>query len=321
MSHNVESMAYVGQAPWHGLGAEVSPNLSVPEVLKAAGLDWTVTVESPVVRGKTINSVRVMVRDDNDYILGWCGSRYTAVQNHEAFSFFTDYLKAGQLHIETAGSLDRGRHVWGLAKLHDSFELEGGDKVEAYLLLMHPHVHGKAGMFMFTPIRVVCKNTLNMALGEKDFRKKTRFLHYKGWDGDVAQKVQRDLGICKDLMLDFRDKAAILSAAKAKESDIMEYIGEFFMPGEESRIAQLDITDSARRVIELVEKSPGSDLKSSRGTWWGAYNAVSYFIDHERGANQDGRLTSSWFGRWGLFKRKAFEHAVIRAKKDLQLAS
>ncbi len=313
-----------GTSPWHGLGVDLDPTDTVDTILTKAGLDWTVSVESVRVRGKAFTKQKIIVRDDNNLALGWCGSRYKAIQNRDAFSFFTKYLKAGGLHLETAGCLDGGRRGWGLAKLHDSFTLAGDDRVEAYLLLSHPHIWGHAGTFMFTPIRVCCKNTMNLALGEQDRKKKTRFLHYVPWSEETILQVERDIGRAKELMLDFRDKAALLSSAGITEEQLLQYIGDLFMRNKEARVDELDLTPITQRLLALVDTCPGAQLASAKGTWWGAFNTVSFYVDHEAGKNcgqdnPDKRLNQAWFGLRGYLKTRAYNLAVKRAKEHLKV--
>ena len=180
MAHEVETMAYAGQVPWHGLGKQVDGDMSPEQMLKAAQIDWTVskrpayTVDKPncwniVDPTGEAGFLRCpdnyfLVRDSDNKILSPCGEGYVPFQNSEVMDFFKKFTEAGSMTMETAGSLKEGKDIWGLAKLKDEFALAGGDEVGGYLLLNNSHQVGKAMTVMFTPIRVVCNNTLTMAL-------------------------------------------------------------------------------------------------------------------------------------------------------------
>ena len=155
MAHMVETMAYAGQVPWHGLGEKVEHNLTPDEMLKAAGLDWTVS-KRPVYyadkpntwdlndpRGEAdllrANEHYVVVRDTDNRVLSHCGEGFIPFQNHETMSFFKKFTEAGHMEMDTAGSLSDGERVWGLAKIKKGFKLAGGDDIEGYLLMANSH--------------------------------------------------------------------------------------------------------------------------------------------------------------------------------------
>ena len=163
MSANVESMFYVRTAPWHGLGARVEEALTSQDALHYSGLDWQVKQE-PLMTGtfKSVPGYVANVRSDNDRILGIVSDSYKVVQNEEAFAF-TDALIGEGVRYETAGSLDEGRKVWLLAKLPERYQLVGED-VDPYIVFTSSHDGSGAIRVAPTPIRVVCQNTLNLAL-------------------------------------------------------------------------------------------------------------------------------------------------------------
>ena len=139
MSHDIETMAWTGEVPWHGLGFKVNGNLSVKQMLKAAKLDWKVERKPIFAQTDAHHSIQVdgfaaLMRDKDNAVFDIVGSQYQPVRNEQAFEFFNDFIKAGKATMETAGSLKGGRVVWGLAKLGDSFEVTRGDKINGYLL-------------------------------------------------------------------------------------------------------------------------------------------------------------------------------------------
>ena len=163
MAALVETMAYAGEVPWHGIGTEVPSDVSPDQMLKFAGLDWEVQkVPSYInVNQETVFTGRhALVRSSDKSILDIVTDDWNPVQNHDAFKFFNDFVYAGDMEMHTAGSLKSGQIVWALAKIKDSFELFGGDKVEGYLLFSNPHRFGQAIDIRFTPIRVVCNLSL-----------------------------------------------------------------------------------------------------------------------------------------------------------------
>ena len=173
MAHEVEmidgvaQMAYAGDKPWHGLGAAVSNDLTPAQMQSKAGLDWQV-YKTPLyadVGGVRVNvSKQALVRNSDDKILDVIGDDWNPVQNSEAFEFFNEYVMAGDMDMECAGSLKGGKNVFALAKIKESFSILGDDQVDSYLLFSNPHEYGKAIDIRFTPIRVVCNNTLTFSL-------------------------------------------------------------------------------------------------------------------------------------------------------------
>ena len=171
MSHEIEivngqaSMAYVGETPWHGLGVRLPDEVAPYQMMEAAGLDWAVEKQALVTaEGAAVTEKEALVRTSDNKVLDIVGKNWNPVQNEEAFNFFNDFCATGGMSMHTAGSLKGGQVVWALAKVNDSFELFGGDKVESYLLFSNPHKFGQAIDVRFTPIRVVCNNTLTLSL-------------------------------------------------------------------------------------------------------------------------------------------------------------
>lgn len=325
MSHKVESMAYAGDVPWHGLGEAVSGDLSAKDMLKKARLNWSVARKPLTAAGNIpVPEHFALVRDSDESVLGICGKDYIPTQNSEAFEFFEKFVKAGSMTMETAGSLAGGRHVWGLAKLNRGYTLEGGDRMEGYLLLSSPHIWGKSLTAMLTEIRVVCNNTLTAALGRGSER--FRMPHIKAFDAAVQHAAADALGLSAELLRRFEDEARLMSKAKTDAAEVAKYVCALFAPKlyaeiakhDDSKVAILDqLPRNGQRVMELYHKSPGSDLKTASETWWGAFNAVTRFVDHEMGRDRDVSLTSAWFGPRATLKQRARSMAVDLAKAAL----
>ena len=169
MAHMVETMAYAGEVPWHGLGTNVPADLGPIQMMQKAGCDWTVSKQQMYVL-------------DGIPVTG------------KAFEFFHEYCMAGDMEMHTAGSLENGRNVWVLAKVKESFSILGDDQVDSYLLFSNPHKYGKAIDVRFTPIRVVCNNTLTMSLNA-DSKNQVKLNHRTVFDAD---NVKQTLGIAHD---------------------------------------------------------------------------------------------------------------------------
>ncbi len=320
MTAEVETMAYAGETPWHGLGfklpeGEVSPS----KMLRVAGLDWTVSKHPVGVlpEGKVIDRHFALVRDSDSQFLSMVGKNYNPVQNTEAFEFFAKYCEAGKMTMETAGSLKNGRFVWGLAKFSKGFNLlKSKDQVEGYVLLLSPHEIGFGLLIQCTPIRVVCWNTLNYALGA-NLRGKGplvyRMPHQKMFDDEAKDLAEETLGLADAQLKEFKEAATLLSSSPAKEDAVRNYFIEAFNLKNRVEAAANDDRKEPRviaKLMEAYEQGPGANLKTAKGTWWGAANAVTYVIDHEVGRTRDTALYNAWLGDGAAIKRKAITMAV-----------
>ena len=331
MAAAVETMAYAGKVPWHGLGVPVEDTMTPEEMLEAANLNWTVSKRPAYTINQPVWSENVglfnteghhfIVRDTDNSVLSACGEDYVPFQNADTFKFFKKFVSNGEMKMETAGSLKDGQDIWGLAKLQSKFELPGGDRVEGYLLIDSPHVSGKALTIMFTPIRVVCANTMALALNTEG--KRFRVLHLQAWDNEIMRAAEEALGISGTKMAEFEEQATFLSNKRAKPLDVQKFIAELFQPSlfiERSKGSvanDVPLVDEFNRTAEQVHDaialSPGADLKSAKGTWWGALNGVTYVMDHTKRESErvkGGALYSSWLGPNAAKKRQALNLAT-----------
>jgi phage/plasmid-like protein (TIGR03299 family) len=320
MSHELEivnnqaSMAYVGEVPWHGLGKAVPPDLSPEQMLKAANLDWEV-IKRPMFFHDTNGSPvmtdsHALVRSTDESVLTVVSGSWKPVQNIEAFEFFNDFVHAGDMEMHTAGSLRDGKMVWALAKIKDGFTLFGGDHVEGFLLFSNPHQFGCSIDVRFTPTRVVCNNTLTMALGEKaKFAVKVN--HRSTFNGD---RVKETLGIAKDQLQRYKEQAEFLGSRKFKEETIVEYFNRVFPTMSKDTVIDMS-TPLSRQVedaMEYLHTQPGANF--AEGSWWQAFNTVTYMTDHILGRSRDTRLNSAWYGVNRTKKEKALELAIEYAE-------
>lgn len=319
MAHLVETMAYANEVPWHGLGTQVADSLTPDEMVTAAGLDWTVSRRpifttqaagevNPTEGTLGVSDYAMLVRDSDNKVLGPCGKNYLPIQNKQVFTFFDKFVKAGAMKMETAGSLDGGRQVWGLAAMNKGFALPGDDQVKGYLLISQPHVWGKSLNIMFTPIRVVCNNTLTQALGQTGERFTMPHIHE--FDDDIIKKAENALGLATHQLDAFKQTSEFLAKIQYKEAEVSKYIATLFSPAlaQESEIDRSLWSRSAEDVFQCIHTQPGAAM--SEGSWWSALNAVTYYVDHKAGRDRDASLQSAWFGPRAALKRKALNLAV-----------
>jgi phage/plasmid-like protein (TIGR03299 family) len=322
MAHEIEivdgvaSMAYVGETPWHGLGKAVPADVSPSQMLKAAGLDWQVVRKELYFNsesGPVPTKARALVRSTDDKVLTVVTDNWNPVQNEEAFEFFSDFTAAGDMEMHTAGSLRDGKMVWALAKVKESFELFGGDVVESFLLFSNPHEFGRSIDIRFTPTRVVCNNTMSMALGEnaKHF---VRLNHRAKFNGD---QVKGMLGVASERMASYKEQAQFLGKKKYTKETLTEYFNRVFpsltKDEEKTRVLnKIPVSRQAEEAMAVIHTQPGSNF--AEGTWWQAFNTVTYMADHLLGRTKDSRLTSAWYGTNRTRKEKALNLAVEYAE-------
>jgi phage/plasmid-like protein (TIGR03299 family) len=302
MAHNIETMAYAGEVPWHGLGVKVPADLTPAQMLESAGLNWTVEKipAYATVAGKQVDIGRgVLVRNTDNSVLDVVGDDWNPIQNEEAFDFFNEFVAAGDMEMHTAGSLRDGQIVWGLAKVKESFELFKGDQVDSYLLFSNFHRYGFSTDVRFTPIRVVCNNTLTLSLNQK-VENSVKISHRTVFNADVTKEM---LGIAKNKLQQYKEMASFLGSKKAKNEDIVEYFNRIFPAG-----TKRDTSRKADRALEVLHTQPGSNF--AEGSWWQPFNAITYLTDHELGRSNDTRMQSAWYGYNKSLKTKALELAV-----------
>lgn len=314
-------MAYKGEVPWHGLGVEVKATMTPKQMLKVAGLDWTVSKQTMHLKdGTVVKDTFALCRDKDNRVLSVVGSKYKPVQNEEALDFFSRFTKAGKMEMETAGSLMDGQHIWGLARIKADFNVGKGDAVHSYLLLHQPHVFGRAMQIRFTPIRVVCWNTLSWALSERiaSGESSFRMAHSIAFTTEVKEKAQAVFSVALKQVEEFKEASSYLASVKAAEATVKKYFGAILEYDPETAKKKKD--GEAREPMLLpmfqaaLEHAPGANLNTAKGTWWGALNAVTYVIDHEIGRGQDTALKTAWFGNKAHVKNEALKVAVEYAK-------
>lgn len=302
MAHELEfvngqaSMAYRSSKgkPWHGLGVPVSDDMTPVEMMKAANLDWTVqkvpTFAKYEEEGQEPLFIetgdQALVRDFDKKVLTTVGSGWNPVQNIEAFEFFHDFVKEGRMVMDTAGSLRGGTMVWALADLKEDFQLFGKDEMKGFLLFSNPHQYGKTVSVRFCLERVVCANTLAVAMNEVG-QPSVNVSHRSYFD---ANKVQQILGLSKNKIEDFKEKAEFLGTRRTTRDDLIRYFGNIFGTDKETG----ELSRTAENAMSYLQSQPGAEIKE--GSYWSAFNCVTYYLDHKAGRSSDTRMASSWFG-------------------------
>ncbi len=274
MAANVETMFYVREVPWHGLGVRVEQALNSADALQLAGLDWQVTQRSiQISGGGIIENYKANIRDTDGKVLGVVSDRYQIVQNADAFSF-TDELIGGDVRYETAGSLQDGKRIWLLAKMPAAKVL--GDAVEPYLCFSNTHDGSGAIRICMTPIRVVCNNTLNLAL--RGAKRQWSARH----TGDLQYKMQ-EARLCLELAEQYMDGLAEyadrLANTTITTAQLDKLLDDMFPVDEEN--------DSERKKTN-VKKAKESfmicylrpDIAKFLHTGWGVVNAMSDMVTH-----------------------------------------
>ena len=319
--HLVQSMAYVGDTPWHGLGNALAPKQPLEVWARQAGLDWQ--IEEAEVRfvangngSGSLGSIhpfpeqKVLYRSDTKAPLSVVSTRYQVVQPAEILEFYRDLTEVGGFELETAGVLKDGKKLWALAKTGQSATLEGRDRVNGYLLLATACDGTLATTAQFTSVRVVCNNTLAIALGDSTGAIKVP--HRSQFD---AQAVKRQLGIAVSSWDGFMARMKALSERKVNDSVAEAYFRRVltYSASNSGDGPSTTTNDSAMKAVNDLfrGRGKGAELVSAAGTAWGLLNSVTEFVDHQRRARSDDhRRDAAWFGAGASLKQKAWDEAL-----------
>lgn len=308
----IETSAAVGGCPW-GIGTEVSNDMTPMQMMEKAGVDWTVEKVPTYAAKEGVDLIptgmEALVRSSDNAVLTQVGGNWEPCQNLEAFTFFNEYCAAGDMEMNSAGSLKGGKFVYALAKIKESFDVLKGDQVDSYLLFSNPHEYGKSIDIRFTPIRVTCMNTLSLAL-KGSANNGIKVNHRRAFD---PQMVKQHLGLAHEKFDQYKEMAQFLSSKQFTSETLIQYYNSLFpsqSPADEVREYK-DLAPNAKKAFELLETQPGAEF--GRGSWWQAFNSVTYLTDHQLGRSADGRMTSAWYGANGVKKKRAAELAVEMA--------
>ena len=292
MAANVETMFYVREKPWHGLGTRVEVAQTSEEALRLSGLDWTVLQESIYTDdGIIIDGYKANVRDLDRRVLGVVTDRYRIVQNSEAFAF-TDELLGNGVRYETAGSLQEGKKVWLLARLPREYIISG-ERISPYLVFSNTHDGSGAVKVAVTPIRVVCNNTLNLALSTA--KRSWSMVH----TGDIKGKIQEakdTLFLAEKYMDELGKEFETLRNRKMTDAKVAEYI-ELLLP------IEADATSIQEKNIKRLREDmkaryyDAPDLKGVGNNAYRFINAVSDFATHANPLRRTVNYQENLFGK------------------------
>ena len=281
--HNIETLFSVRQVPWHGLGRIIQDAPDSKAALELAGLDWTVDKQEVCLKnGQVIPNQFANVRSSDGSVLGIVTDRYKIVQNAEAFAF-TDDLIGGNVRYETAGSLLGGRKVWMLARLPERTVV--GDEVIPYLCFTNSHDGSGSVRAMMTPVRVVCNNTLNLAISTAK----------RAWKASHATNIQKrlkdareSLELADHYMYELDNYADKLANITINEDAIIRAYNAVNPLAKDAPVITKIRHDND--LTSLLECNDAADIKKFKGTAWGAANAIADFVDHRPPSRQ----TDKW---------------------------
>ena len=292
MSANVETMFSVREKPWHGLGTIVLEAPASADALRLAGLDWKV-VQEPVCTetGELIEGYKANIRDKDRRVLGVVSDRYKVVQNTDAFSF-TDELLGKGVRYETAGSLQEGKKVWLLARLPREYII-AGERISPYLVFSNTHDGSGSVKVAVTPVRVVCNNTLNLALGTA---KRSFSMIHTGNIQDKIQEAKDTLFMAEEYMDCLGIEFEQLRRQKMTDAQVKEYI-ELLLPMENdpTPMQEKNIIRLRKDMEKRYYKAP--DLQKVGNNAYRFINAVSDFATHSDPLRRTANYRENLFAR------------------------
>lgn len=325
-------MAFVGETPWHGLGQPVTKGASIGVWAKEAGLDWRAKEAHVMFRPdprttstaalQQAEGYKMLYRSDDHKQLAIVGDGYEVVQPIDVLEFFRDMTEAGGWHIHTAGSLRGGRKLWAMASNGEFGKVGKGDEIARNILLATSLDGSMKTTAMETTVRVVCANTLALALNSASRGRTVSISHRTQFD---PQLVKRALGVNVDSFQQFLLTAQEMAETPIKLDDARDLLRTLFKVEEVKEkskpklawlgdLSQVGVEPEAKdtraitRILDLFKgEGMGAGLSTAKGTTWGLLNAITQHVDHEQGRTGDSRLDSAWFGRGNTIKQSAAE--------------
>ncbi len=305
----IENMFSVSETPWHGLGEILDAPPTIEEGIKLAGLDWDVSLLPLVTKTGIDAPANAVCRQvgDQTKVLGVVGPRYQPLQNRDAFSWFNPFIETGEVALETAGSLDEGKRIWVMAKINrDPSEIVKGDEVLKYLMLSNSHDGTLAIRVGYTPIRIVCANTLAMAHGS-NASKLVRVRHTKS----SKMALEKLHEVMNNIDAEFEataDQFRFLASRMFNQADVRKYVKAVL--GNE-KVAEEDLSTRTKNTINnIVDLIDHEYQKTAPNSWWSAYNSVNQYLNYDASRNANNRMGSLWFGANGKTNDRALELAL-----------
>lgn len=327
MSNGRANVMVAGDPAWHELGQNVSEAQDSAAAIGLAGLDWEVQArklfyggaDDDACEAHDVPSQVALVRSDTGALLSIRSESYVPLQNREAFRFVDDVL-GGDVRYETAGSLKGGRVVWVMARIPGEVVVGEDDVTYPYLLLSNSHDGTQAVRVMPTMVRVVCNNTLNLAMGRRGVAPQFTMWHTPGLMGKVNE-AKRVLGVSVSAVEFFAAKARALAGVSVSRQRRQQFMADLFPVDGDATDRQRDHAMARRaEVTRLFEEEPANNLDGIRGSAWALLNAATHYVDHdryglggsdesERGKNE-GKLRSIWVGSGAKQKALAWDRAL-----------
>jgi phage/plasmid-like protein (TIGR03299 family) len=316
MAHNLDrstgtpAIAYVGETPWHNLGQRLVEGQPIEAWLNAAQLEWELE-KLPVQylvdgRLRTMADRYTLVRSDTGDALSVVSSGYNILQPKQVLEFYRNLMVDYGYELETAGALDGGRKVWALARTgtSDAVGLGGEDELAAYVLLATSCDKTLATTAAFTSVRVVCQNTLCFAAQDiKTWKRpQVKIPHNLLFE---PESVKKELGLIDVAWYEFLRKARRMTHYLMKTGEASDFFEKLFLQKSNKELSAKAAREH-QAIQALFNSAPGQELRTAKGTLWGAVNAVTYYVDHVRPGSSGQRLDSSWFGPGSLLKDRAW---------------
>lgn len=292
MAANVETMFSVRERPWHGLGTVVESAPSSKEALELAGLDWQVHQKDiSVLWGRTIPGYKANVRDTDGAVLGVVTDKYRVVQNEDAFAF-TDELLGEGVKYETAGSLNGGKKVWILARLPREYVISG-ERISPYLVFSNTHDGSSAIRVAITPIRVVCNNTLNLALARAE---RSFSMFHTGNINEKFEEAKKTLFMADTYMEELGKEFERLRSIKVSDAQVEEYVNMLIPLDEDATATQIKNARTLRNDI-LTRYFDAPDLKVLGKNAYRFVNAASDFATHANPLRRTANFKENLFAK------------------------
>lgn len=309
MAHEFESGFFVAQAAWHGLGTVLKDAPITETAIVQAGLDWQV-VEEPIIQtdGDAAVLKKKLMRDRDRHLLGTVNYDYIPLQNADAFRWFDPLLETGDIQLEAAGSLQGGQRIWILAKVKNTEgKINADDWVHPYLLLHNSHNGSTAVWIQFTPVRVVCMNTLAGASAHRFgdlWQRKAICIPHSITLQDQLAKVQHLVDLTQREFQICVEEYQAMASQEMNQELLETYLGRVMG----IRTAGFDPIKS--QLIKNFEQGIGNHGR----TLWDAYNAVTEWLDHQQFGSPEARVLNSWFGS-GVKLRSRAHHIALEMVK------
>ena len=321
MSHGIlenDTMFSVKERPWHNLGTVLTEAPTIEEGIKQAGLDWTVSLR-PIVSDDTdriqISTHKMVVREDLNQPLGVVGSDYKILQNREAFNFFDTFIENDLASLETAGSLFNGKKVFILAKINQQdMHISDEDIVEKYILLSNSHDGSQSVRVGYTPIRVVCNNTLSCAISNR--QSNLIKITHRTNVAETLEAVRETMNLINQDFLATEEQYKVLAQKGVSKDTLEKYVKQVFSVKKLENIIndyekgleeKEEIEEGRKRLLSRVEEI--FDLEPVHNAWT-MYNSVNYYLNHDRGRTLENRYNSMWFGDSKRLDNRALQIAL-----------